>query len=105
MKKILILLSVVVLVLICVIGYLKYKDYTIGNIDEREELLIETTYDLFQEKNIDLKDVSKIQVTRLDAGVYPFFYSVTVDLKNGESYEYGWKTKEKDELEITHHTP
>lgn len=105
MKKLLILSLVIVLVLLGIIGYFKYKDYTIGDIDEREEILVAATYDLFHEKNIELKEIKKIQVTRLEAGVYPFFYSVTVDLNNGESYEYDWKNEKKDELDITHHTP
>lgn len=105
MKKLLILNLVIVLALLGIIGYVKYKNYKIGDIDEREEILVAATYDLFHEKNIDLKEIQKIQVTRLEAGVYPFFYLVTVDLNNGESYEYSWKNKKKDKLDITHHTP
>ena len=103
MKKWLIILLITVFILLCVIGYSMYKDYRVGSVHEREELLIATTYDLFQKKNLDMKEIQQIHVTRLDAGVYPFFYSVTVELINGESYGYRWKNKNKDSLEITHH--
>lgn len=103
MKKLLIVLLIIVFILLGVIGYSTYKEYRTGDVHEREELLIASTYDLFHEKNLDMKEIEQIQVTRLDAGVYPFFYSVTVELTNGESYGYGWKNKKKDSLEITHH--
>ena len=103
MKNLLVLSLISLLALLGVIGYLKYKNYQIGDIDEREEILVATTYDLFYKKNIDLKEINKIQVYRQDAGVYPFFYLVSVDLKNGVSYSYKWKDKNKNELDITKH--
>lgn len=100
MKKMLILSLTFALVLLGVIGYFKYKDYRMGDVSEREDILVAVSYDLFHKKDIDLDEINKIQVHRQDAGVYPFFYMVSVKIKDGKSYEYKWKDEDKSELDI-----
>jgi len=99
MKKTIIILIVIIVVLIGVIGYLKLVDYKTGSIQEREELLIAVTDDLFNKKDISLDKIENIKVHRQEAGVYPFFYIAVVTLNNGETYTYKWSDKDKSKLD------
>ncbi len=100
MKKLFVLLTVIIVILLGVIGYMKFTDYKTGDVEDREELLLAVTNDLFNNKNISFAEIEDVTVYRQEAGVYPFFYLAVVHLGDGTIYRYKWENKEKSELEI-----
>lgn len=84
--------------------YFYYQNYTLGNREDREELLIAVMFDLFEVESITEKDIEEIKIFRTDAGVYPFYYNVSVKLKNGEELSYEWANKEKSSLKTSRYT-
>lgn len=81
--------------------YFYYQNYTLGNREDREELLIAVMFDLFEVESITEEDIEEIKIFRTDAGVYPFYYNVSVKLKNGEELSYEWANKEKSSLKTS----
>lgn len=78
--------------------YFYYQNYTLGDREDREELLIAVMIDLFEVESISKGDIEEIKVFRTDAGIYPFYYNISVSLKNGEELSYEWANKEKSSL-------
>ena len=81
--------------------YIGYQNYKLGSREDREELLTEVVFDLVEKRSMTKEDVKEIQIFRMDAGVYPFFYNVLVTLKDGKELSYTWGNKEKSKLNVS----
>lgn len=81
--------------------YFNYQNYKFGSREEREELLIAVMFDVIENRSIEEEQLKDVRVFRSQAGVYPFFYHVEVDLINGDRILYTWSNKEKNKLNIT----
>ncbi|MDW0110054.1 hypothetical protein [Sporosarcina aquimarina] len=95
-----ILIYILIISLIAMFIYFNYENYKVGEVEEREELLVATTFDLVENQNIKMEDIENIKVYRLNTGVYPFFYNIVVVLKNGKEFYYEWADKDKKKLNI-----
>lgn len=98
MKKFAIISSLLLLLSLGVIGYFFYQNYKLGVVEEREELLVATTNDLFHNKGIYLDEIESIKAYKGATGVYPFNYFVVVVLKDNREFYYEWKDKDKSKL-------
>lgn len=88
----------VITVLSVIVIYFLYQNYSLGSRDEREEILTAVTFDLSENRGIKQEEIEEIYVIRSYAGVYPFYYQVTVDLKNDVRIWYQWADKEKTKV-------
>jgi len=97
MKRIAIISLIVILLGIVIYYY--YKDYRLGSREEREEILTATLFDLSENREMKQGEIEEIFIIRSYAGIYPFFYQVRVQLKNGQNIKYRWTDKEKTAVE------
>lgn len=84
-----------------VIIYFNYQNYRLGEREEWEELLAAVVFDLVEIESISKEDVKEINVFRQDAGIYPFYYNISVKLNNGKELSYEWANKEKSSLVVS----
>lgn len=98
-KKLIYILSITFLLVI--VFYFLYQNYSLGSRDEREEILTAVIFNLTENQEVSEEEIDKIYVLRSYAGVYPYYYSVAVEFKNGKRIKYGWADKEKSHVEIT----
>jgi hypothetical protein len=71
-----------------------------GDQSIREKLLVSATITVMQDESVELEDIENVQVAKMKAGVFPFNYSVLVDLKNGEQLTIQWKDETMTDSEI-----
>jgi len=84
-----------------VIIYFSYQNYRLGEREEREEHLAAVVFDLVEIESFSKEDIKEIKVFRQDAGVYPFYYNISVKLNNGKELSYEWANKEKSSLTVS----
>lgn len=94
-KVYILILTACTLIFGCITIYHFYDRYRIGDIKEREILLEAVMWEITKNNSISQEEVDEIKVLRSDAGVYPYFYGVVINMKNGEQISYTWSDKSK----------
>lgn len=91
--------------IILILGFLTaksyYEDYSLGDRNEREELLTAVVFDLAENEKILEENIKSIDVVRHSDGVYPFYYEVIIDLKDDTRITYSWVNEKKTKVMIS----
>lgn len=87
---------VLILCLVIIIVAMYIQNERLGDREEREQLLTEVMIDLLEVRNVSSDELERVHVRRLEAAIYPFFYVVDVEMSDGTTDTYEWKSAEKE---------
>ncbi|UTR13303.1 hypothetical protein MM221_11665 [Salipaludibacillus sp. LMS25] len=99
-KVLLIAWGVLTIALLVSTGFQIVSNINNGDQNVRENLLASATLTMAQDESVNCEDIENIQVSKMKAGVFPFNYSVLVDMKNGSQLAVEWKDEDMSETEI-----
>jgi hypothetical protein len=96
-----IILSVLLVLSISFSALQYFQRYASKDVIDREKLLVAVMWEINNGENKISKDeIRDITVLKSKAGVYPYYYDVAINLKNGEQILYSWKDKNQTDVEI-----
>lgn len=100
-KYFLMMLIGIILILCFLTAKSFYENYSLGNRDEREELLVAVMFDLTKNDDILKEDIKLIDVVKHSDGLCPFNYEVIIDLKDNIRITYQWENDRKTKVMIS----
>lgn len=103
MKRVLggvLIVAFVILLTLC--AYLAYYKFSVGSVSSREKMVAATVWEL-QREGYSEKDVTSIKITYNPVKMKGAPYEALVAFKSDKSryVTYGWKNKQKTEVEKT----